>query len=123
VAGQVRRFYRAVRTDPPAEDDFLSNWARHARDIREGRTPRELPDIGEALHMWGGISVYDTDSQAERQAQRFALGAFIACLEIPPESSIWIEKTGGRSHFTLWGTPAALSTCLQSRRQVQEARR
>jgi len=104
-----QRLYRIVRTDPPSRDDFLSNWVVRERDIAAGRRPRSVPADGEALHMWSGISTYDSVAAAREQARRYRLGGFIATLEIPPGIGIRVEQTSRRAdHYTLWGEPGTL---------------
>ena len=102
VSGQVRVFYRIVRTDPPTDADFTSNAAK-------GKQPRR-PDP-EVLRLWGGISVYDTLRQARITAQTFPyLGRHSAILHVPDDGSVQFEQTlePAKGHYTLWGTPSVL---------------
>jgi hypothetical protein len=107
-----KSFYRIVRTNPATEADFLSDKAR-------GLPPRNDEPL--TLHVWDGISVYQTLAQARRKARDYPfLSAFIAELsldiDVPP---VRIEKTFGRGHYTIWGAPAVLIRALVSITPVQ----
>src|SRR5689334_4842696 len=102
-----KSFYRIVRTNPATEADFLSDKAR-------GLPPRNDDPL--TLHVWDGISVYQTLAQAQRKARDYPfLGSYIAELsldiDVPP---VRIEKTFGRGHHTVWGPPAALLRAVVS---------
>lgn len=113
--------YHLVRTDPPTEEDFLSLWARNLQTAQTGQPSRLVPEKGDTLHMWAGISTYDDEAAAHRTAVRYpTLGRFIARLEIPFGAPIRIEKTGTDAHhFTVWGAPRRLRECVESVRQVR----
>ena len=113
-------FYHVVRSSPAADDDFLSQWAKNMRDIESGRRPRRVPNRGNQLHMWAGISAYDGATNAGATARQHRwLGDFIAELLVPVGAAIRIEKTGEDAHhFTLWGAPSDLRPCVQSIRRV-----
>ena len=88
-----RTLWRIVRTNPPSEADFLSNEAK-------GLRPRD--EDAETLHLWSGISVFTTLTQARRMARRVpSLG--VAELHIPDDPGVHVERTLGRGHYTLWG--------------------
>lgn len=90
-----RTFWRIVRTNPPAEHDFLSNEA-------QGVPPRN--DDVETLRLWSGISMYATRAQARRTAMTYPfLGGFLAELQIPDDAGVRWERTRGRGHHTIWG--------------------
>ena len=93
-------FYRIVRTDPPAESDFLSYAALGL----------PAPDDPGLRRVFDGISVFDTEERARRRARAtLALGRFIAAVEIATGDPIRAERTLRRSgHHTLWGDPVAL---------------
>src|SRR5438105_1823790 len=109
------RLYRVVRTNPPAEEDFLSNWELRERAIAAERAPRPIPNTSEELHMWSGISTYTNAARARKQAQRYSwLGGFITPLRIRPGQDIRVEQTTHRrDHYTLWGTPAVLLATVE----------
>ena len=103
-----------MRTNPPADADFLSDKAR-------GLPPRNDEPL--TLHVWDGISVYQTLAQARRKARDYPfLGQFIAELNLDTDlPRIRIEKTFGRGHHTLWGTAAALRRSVIAITPVAEA--
>jgi len=97
-----RAFYRIVISDPPTLMDFASNAAK-------GRILRN--PTSELLDSWSGISVWETEEQARRQARTLArrgrnLGNFIAELSI--EESVRHEQTFRPGHYTLWDKPPVL---------------
>jgi len=103
--------YRIVKTNPPDEDSFLSNWQMRENDIRAGRRPRPLPKDGEGLHTWSGVSLYASAEKARSMAQRYPkLGSFIVPLQVRRGQAIHVEQTGDDDpeHYDLWGTPATL---------------
>lgn len=103
------RLYRIVRGNPPTEDEFLSNWVIRERDFVARRWPRSVPQDGDALHMWSGLSTYDNAEAAREQTRRYHLGDFLAVLRVEPNTGIRVEQTSRRAdHYTLWGTAVAL---------------
>lgn len=96
----MARYYRVVRSNPPAIDDFLSNEAKHLPLFDP--TP-------ERQERWRGISVYATWAQARRSSRAFpGQGQYIAALELGDEMTIRVERTGGPGHHTVWGSPEDL---------------
>jgi hypothetical protein len=100
--------FHIVERDPLTRDDFLSNEAK-------GRVPRR-PLTPEEQELWRGISAYESWALARRKAGRSPwLGAYVAELRIPPESSIRLRRTtSSRGHWTLWGDPDELLACVVS---------
>jgi hypothetical protein len=107
VRQALPRFFRIVRSDPPTRDDFLSNEAKGKR--ARGNDP-------EVLRLWSGISVYDSPRRARATARIFPyLGISIAELSVPDDGSIvWERTTAGPGHYTLWGDPDRLLSCVRS---------
>ena len=103
-----------MRTNPPTDADFLSDKAR-------GLPLRNDEPV--TLHVWDGISVYQTLAQARRKAHVYSfLGQFIAELNLEMDlPRIRIEKTCGRGHHTLWGTASALRRSIVAITPVAEA--
>jgi hypothetical protein len=100
-------FYRIVSSNPPRQDDFLSQ-------LSLGRTPRRAtPHV---LRLWDGISVYETEGQARDLARDSPhLGGYIAAVRIPEGGAIRYERaTGRRGHCTLWGKPEDLLALVVS---------
>jgi hypothetical protein len=103
----VPTFYRIVRTDPPTEADFLSFHAL-GRPLRNP-TP-------ETRRMWEGVSVQSTQESARSlTALSPRLGQFIAVMDVAPGGPIRFEQTTRVvTHYTLWGTPAAMLATVRS---------
>ena len=108
--------YRLVRANPPGASDFLSQWAKNLEAVQTGQRPRAVPDRGDTLHMWAGVSTYDEATAARRVAAQYPnLGGFMVLLRLPAGSPIRIEKTGTDTHhFTVWGAPERLLLCVES---------
>jgi hypothetical protein len=100
--------FHIVESDPPTIDDFLSNAAK-------GRVPRR-PLTSEEQELWRGVSAYESWALARRKAGMSPwLGAYVAELRIPPDSSIRMRRTtSSRGHWTLWGSPEELLACVVS---------
>lgn len=108
-------FYRIVKGDPPTRDDFVSNQAK-------GRIPRRIL-TAEELRRWDGLSVFETEAQARRQARRHPfLGRFIARLRIVEGGPIHYQRTNpdNRGHHSVWGSPDILLTCVEGIASVYE---
>ena len=100
----MRTFYRIVLSNPPTEVDFTTQQAL-------GR--RSTTHDPELLRLADGLSVFSTERQARQKAWQYPwLGSFISRLNVPDDSPIRIEKTLGRGHHTLWGTPEQLAACV-----------
>jgi hypothetical protein len=96
------RLFRAVKTDRPTRDDFLSNAAR-------SKPPINLDP--EVLRTHDGISTFTPLEIARKRALRFQrIGPFLAELLLPDESpSIRVERTfSSEGHYTVWGNPDEL---------------
>ena len=90
-------------TGNPAEREHLLS-----RDAQGVPAPK---DTDEARRLNAGVSMYATLEQARKKAQAFPfLGDHIACLEIPDDAPVQIERTlpGSRGHYTIWGDPDEL---------------
>jgi len=57
-----------------------------------------------------GISVFETEEQARRQAHQYPqLGSFIVELDIPLDANVECERTTRtEGHWTIWASPAYL---------------
>jgi|SRR5215216_8105191 len=97
--------YRIVESDPPTLRDVMSYAA--LGEPRPASLPWRDPD------PWGGVSVYDTEHEARKLAERKPrLGGFIARLEIREGSPITWEGPARRGHYNLYGDPAVLLSCV-----------
>jgi hypothetical protein len=96
----ARTFYRIVRTDRPTIADFTSNQARGL----------PAPDDPDRRRLWDGLSCYNTETQARRNAlKRPSLGRYIAELQIPEDGPVRYERTPvSAGHHTLWGDAVVL---------------
>lgn len=83
-----RIFYRLVRTNPPAREDFLSY-----KELGIG--PARVDE--ESLRLSTGISVFRTEAQARRLSRRrgFRRTYHIAEIRVPPDVDARVERTTG----------------------------
>ena len=98
----ARFFYRIVKSNPPTEDDFASNFSR-------GRRPRRSEILNPEEHR--SISVYERREDALATQRLFpVLGAYLAELELADdEIEIAIHKADDNpndSHYNLRGDPS-----------------
>jgi hypothetical protein len=102
------RLYRAVKTEQPTRDDFLSSQAK-------GRPPiNNDPDV---LRTHDGISMFTPLEIARERARRFRrIGRFLAEMMIPDNSpSIRYQRTfASEGHYTVWGDPDELLALVVS---------
>lgn len=93
---RTRSFFRLVETDPPTREQFLSYDERGLTPL--GATPRQL-------HLYRGISVFETEEQARRRASSIAWPyEYIAEVAIP--ESVRIERQGRREgHHNVYASP------------------
>lgn len=98
-------FYRIVKSDPPAETDFLSDRERG----------RPQPSNPADLVLWDGLSMFDNEHAARSVARRYPIiGGFIAVVDIPPDGPFRHESTLRAGHHTVWGNAATLMTHVRS---------
>jgi hypothetical protein len=95
--------YRIAKNNPATLEDFWSEYSM-------GREPRGLEDL--SLLFWFGVSLWATDAQARRKAEKWpVLGGFIAELDVPVSKFIVLRRTLVRGHHTAWALPAQLLGC------------
>jgi hypothetical protein len=110
----ARTFYRIVKSDPPTLQDFMS--------FQElGQRPRD-PNDPEVLRRWDKVSVWDEEGRARKWARdRPRLGAYIARLDLPDDSTIAAEPSGPTGHYSLAATAAELWESVASVVPVEPA--
>jgi hypothetical protein len=102
----ARTLYRIIQSSTPTLLDFTSLEA-------QGIPPRS--DDPEIIRLRSGISCWATETQARRTAMRYPfLGSHIATLQIPDDAPVRVERTRGRGHYTVWGSPVELMTYVTS---------
>jgi hypothetical protein len=86
----------------PRERDFLSHYEK-GRVLDEGVA---------AIQM--GLSMWETADMAVARASR---SGFVCRLTIPPGKSVVVAKTFGPGHYTVWGLPPLLTSCVSEVRR------
>ena len=86
--------FRAVRTNPPTEQDFRSAW-----DL--GRRPPGKNPPGMQVRLYQGVSTFETLEMAIEKAVEARLGDFVAELEVPDSVA---RNPNGRGHVDVEGT-------------------
>jgi hypothetical protein len=101
----VRAFYRAIRSNPPTDRDYVTPHERR------GDPPPHLS--AEEQRSWDALSFYDTKEGVRRQARLVpAIGRFIARYDIPIDAGITWEQTIAPGHYDVRGDKETLKRCL-----------
>lgn len=87
--------YRLVRQDPPRRRDFVSTYEK-------GAPPMDTPD---PFVLFAGISVTDDEGAARSRA---VPPTYLAEVHLGEGLGIYVAKTFGPHHYTLWGQPDIL---------------
>ncbi len=66
--------------------------------------------------------MFDTEDQARIVARTFALGDYIAEVQLPSDGPLRFEKTRGAGHYTVWAEPDRLLECVTAVRPVEQGR-
>lgn len=114
--GATIRFFRLVPSSEVTAEDFVSNADKYIKELTAGRKPaRRKPDEAEPLHMWTGVSVYDSEEEARAVAAQYpGLGRVIVALALSAGTPLRIERTGQHGgHHTLWGQPRAMLAAVE----------
>jgi hypothetical protein len=98
------RLFRIVQTNPPTQDDFVSN-------PRRGKPVRHVTP--QTQRLIDGLSVFDSEEMTRSVARSFPkIGTFIAELHVRSTGTLrWERTTRTPGHYTLWGDP---DECLNS---------
>jgi hypothetical protein len=100
-----RSFYRAVKSNPPADRDYVTPQERR------GDPPPHLSD--EERRSWDALSFYDTKEGVRHQARLIpAIGKFVARYDIPHNVGITWEQTIAPGHYDIRGDKDVLKSCL-----------
>jgi hypothetical protein len=117
VEDAVRVVYRVVATADRNEAAFVDSFkSSHALGLppRQG-SPEERFGL---IHA--GISCFNTRRQAERIAQRWGLGSYIAEVHLAPGAGICLAKWGSAGHMTVWADPVKLAAMTVDIVSVEE---
>jgi hypothetical protein len=102
---RVYSFYRAVKSNPPTDRDYLTPQERR------GDPPSHLGEI--ERRSWDALSFYDTKDGVRQQARLIpAIGKFIARYDIPLDAGITWEQTIAPGHYDIRGDRGMLKRCL-----------
>ena len=103
--------YRIVKTDPPQESDFWSDYAK-GKHLRRGTREERYPVLQ------CGISTFDEAEIAATVAKRFPfIGQFVAAIRLDlrrGDDVILCLSPGETNHYDLGGPPAKLLTFVTS---------
>jgi len=106
VVEQPTRLYRVTRERDVGGslDAFQSNYEQRKR-------PRGPENRAAVVHM--ALSMFDSVDVVKHLAGRVPqLGGHIATLDLQPGLGICIAKTGGPAHWSVWGRPVQLESCV-----------
>ena len=105
VEGVERVVYRAVTTNDLGSADLVESFKSSAA---LGLPPREGSPEERFEFIHDGISCWRTRRQAEKIAQRWGHGDFIAELHLAPDEGIYVAEWGSRGHVTVRADPVKL---------------
>ena len=103
-------FYRATRSNPPERRDVSSN---EALGIPQADSEND--------EDYRAISTYRSARRCAKQADKYGLGNYIAELNVPDDSPIWIGHISKNGHCNLIGQPDDLLGCVGVTVTVGEA--
>ncbi|HET6509573.1 MAG TPA: hypothetical protein VFG42_22440 [Baekduia sp.] len=106
VVEEPQRLYRVsrARDDERFGEAFLSHY-------EQGRPPRGPEDRAAVIHM--ALSMFDSADVAAQLARRVPkLGGHVAAIDLLPDLGLCVAKTGGPAHWSVWGRPLQLATCV-----------
>lgn len=108
------RLFRVVGEpgSPSFDDAFRSHYELD-------RPPRGPENRAAAIHM--ALSMFDRRDVAVQLAARVPkLGKHISTLDLRPGLGICVAKTGGPAHWSVWGRPAQLVSCVADIEEVMQ---
>lgn len=105
---RTRTLYRAVRTNPPTDRDYVT------LQERKGNPPADLPD--EQRRSWDALSFYDTADGVRRMAAEIrGPWKFVARYEIPLDvTDLSWEESIEPGHYDVRGNTETLKRCLSN---------
>jgi len=105
VEGEPRVVYRAVSTDDVESPELIESFKSSAA---LGLPPRKGSPEERSEFIHGGISCWRTRRQAEKVAQRWGHGDFIAEVRLAPDEGVLVAEWGSRGHVTVSADPVKL---------------
>jgi hypothetical protein len=106
VLEEGMRLYRVCRAREDAA--FVDGLRSH---YEQGLLPRGPENRAAVVHM--ALSMFDAPSVAAQLARRVPkLGGHVATLDLQPGVGLCVAKTGGPAHWSVWGRPLQLESCV-----------
>lgn len=106
VVDELQVLYRV--TGARDDETFLDVFRSH---YELGRPPRGPEDRAAVIHM--ALSMFDSPDVTSQLASRVPkLGGHIATVELRPGLGLCVAKTGGPAHWSVWGRPLQLESCV-----------
>lgn len=106
VVEEERRLFRVSKGQQVETfgEAFRSNYEL-------GRPPRGPEGRVAVIHM--ALSMFDSADVARQIAERYPkLGNHLATVDLRPGLGLCVAKTGGPSHWSVWGRPDQLAACV-----------
>jgi hypothetical protein len=114
---EPRTVYRVVTTDDRQHADYVDSFKSSEALGLPPRTGSPEERFG-LIHT--GISCFRTLRQAEKVAQKWGKGGFVAEVSLQPRQGICLAEWGSRGHVTVWGDPVKLADMTVDIEAVQE---
>jgi len=105
VLDRDMRLYRISKSEPAKLDDFRSHYELALR-------PRGAEDRATVVHM--AVSMFGTADSGWELIERTdgRIGDRVAEVALPAGRGVCVAKTGGPSHWSVWGRPAELQSAI-----------
>jgi hypothetical protein len=106
VIEEPQRLYRVsrARDDEQFVDAFRSHYEQRL-------PPRGPENRAAAIHM--ALSMFESADVAAQLARRVPkLGGHVATVDLEPDLGLCVAKTGGPAHWSVWGRPLQLASCV-----------
>ena len=99
------RVYRISKGEPAELDDFRSHYEL-------ALPPRGIEDRATVIHM--AVSMFETAERCWELIERTngRIGDRVAEVALVADRGVCVAKTGGPSHWSVWGRPAELQSAI-----------
>jgi hypothetical protein len=106
VVEELQRLYRVSRAQE--DERFPEAFQSH---YEQGLPPRGPEDRAAVIHM--ALSMFASADVAAQLAARVPkLGGHVATVDLAPGLGLCVAKTGGPAHWSVWGQPLQLESCV-----------
>jgi hypothetical protein len=106
VVDEPQRLFRVTRAHE--DERFVEALRSH---YEQNLPPRGPEDRAAVIHM--ALSMFASVEVAAQLAERVPkLGGHVATVDLAPGLGLCVAKTGGPAHWSVWGRPLQLESCV-----------